>query len=65
MIEMKDRVFLLHDVAIGILTSINRLAYSSDVTLPIFATMIAIVALKVPLSNGFIYQSRLSIVKML
>ena len=59
-LEMQDTVFLLHDVAIGILTSLSRLASSSDVT---FLTMIAVVALKVPPSNVFLFQSRLSIAK--
>ena len=59
-----DSVFLLHDVTIGILTSLNRLASSQDVTLPILSTMIAVVALKVPPSNVFLYLSSLSIAKI-
>ena len=61
MLEMQDTVFLLHDVANGILTSLSRLASSSDVTLSIFFTMIAFVALKVPPSKVFLVQSRLPI----
>ena len=63
MLEIQDRVFLLHDVATGMLTSLNRLASSSHVTLPIFSTEIAVVALKVPPSNVLLFQSRLSIAK--
>ena len=57
MLEMQDTAFLLLDVAIGILTYLSRLtSSSSDVTLPIFLTMIACVALKVPPSNVFLFQ---------
>ena len=55
MLEMQDKVFLLYDVAIAILISLNRLASSSDFTLSIFSTMIAVVALKVPPSNVFLF----------
>jgi len=62
-LDIQDRGFLLHNVAVGILAYLSPLASSSDVTVPICLTMIAIVALNVPPSNIFLFQSRIYIAK--